>query len=40
MKRSALLVAISVCAIEALLAQAIDPWIVRGFRVEGAQRIS
>jgi len=40
MKRSALLVAISVCAIETLLAQAIDPWIVRGFRVEGAQRIS
>ncbi|SVA50765.1 uncharacterized protein METZ01_LOCUS103619, partial [marine metagenome] len=34
------MVAISVCAIEALLAQAIDPWIVRGFRVEGAQRIS
>jgi outer membrane protein insertion porin family len=40
MKRSALLVAISVCAIEALLAQTIDPWIVRDFRVEGAQRIS
>ena len=40
MKGSALLVAISVCAIETLLAQTIDPWIVRDFRVEGAQRIS
>ena len=40
MKRSALLVAIAVCAIETLVAQTMDPWIVRGFRVEGAQRIS
>jgi len=28
------------CALSAGLAQAFDPWTVRNFRVEGAQRIS
>ena len=40
MKKFLLWMVVSVCIVEILAAQTIDPWIVRAFRVEGAQRIS